>query len=175
MLLNQPENRNSLSRVIAGKQISTVDLVVKLQFAHSPEIRAIRIRRVIEKQQDLPWILIVRFHDFRHHFMQNLDGKRIEEIAPIDFQGHGIRFRIRRNKFCPCSRNGCLLIVQRALKNPLVIFDADGFCFHLIRDEKIDASLPEAVIQNHILFADEAFVRQPFQNTVRRGLVSLIF
>ena len=67
LFLNR-KNHNPLPAVPARKQIHTVDLIEKFQFRHSHQIRDIGIRRVIEKQLDLPRIFVVRFQQSCHRF-----------------------------------------------------------------------------------------------------------
>ena len=69
LLSYQPEYRNPLSRVVSCKQIPAVDLVIKLQIVHGHEVGDIRIRRVIEKQQDLPRIFAVYYAVTVHRFL----------------------------------------------------------------------------------------------------------
>ena len=69
---------------------------------------------------------------------------------------------------------GGFLVFQRTLINSLVIFDADGLCFCPIGQEKAHTALSTAIVQNYIVFANQATVRQTLQHTVRCRFVGVM-
>ena len=79
------KNQNLFPRIISGKYISAVNLVQKHQRIPCQEKADIFVRRIIEKEQHLPWFFVIRLHHSGKRFLQDLYGKRVKEEYPVYF------------------------------------------------------------------------------------------
>ena len=104
------------------------------------------VRRIIEEQEDFPWMCIPGLNDPRHYFVKDLYGKGVEEVASIDFRGNFIFFRPRQYKVRFYPRNGSFPIFQGTLIDTLIIFDPNGLHLCPIGQEKANTSLPAAIV-----------------------------
>ena len=71
IITRQLENHDTLPGVATFKEVITFDLVIEFQFVYGNQICNILVRGVIEKQEKLPGIFIIRLQNSGHDLVKD--------------------------------------------------------------------------------------------------------
>ena len=94
----------------------------------------------------------IMYGSVRNVFQKLLqDGIKPFFLIPLGIGGKNVK--------CTVSHKG-LWVIQGTLIDSVIIFDADSLRFCTVGQEKAHPAFPTAVVQNHIVFANQAAVCQ---------------